>query len=187
MRFLKNLLLMLCLAAGAAHAQTGSMSFGSDAVSAAPSVSGTTSNNYWFYNGGTGNGTQVNDWWLNKVGGELDAIIETCYPGAVSLTTRNQAIGCITAQMPTVPAIRTGSGTVTSGTLSITFAPAFGTGVVPKVTITDRTANTWTASNVTLYGASAISNAGFTVNAFTWSGSAWVASTSANFSYIATP
>jgi hypothetical protein len=220
------------------------MIYGTDAIPSAPSVT-LPSADAWFWNGnGTSiNGTQVPDYWLNKVGGELESAITSC-GYSVSMTTRNQLWTCIQGRtsftpvqqgggagqgsnkvylgwdgtnslpriqidvtdqgdvamvnqfttsatsstgyttLPNGSVVERGQGLVTSGTLSVTLPLAY-PDTNYDVTITDKAASTWTAANVTLYGVSAKTTTGFTVTAFTWNGTAMVASTSGSFSYIA--
>jgi hypothetical protein len=76
----------------------GAMIFGTDAVSSPPGVTLPTGNDYFFANGnGTSvEGTQVPDYWVNKVGGELDAII-TSLGLTLSMTSRGQILSILQA------------------------------------------------------------------------------------------
>jgi hypothetical protein len=67
------------------------MIYGTDAVSTPDSVSLPTSNDNWFTqgNGTSVPGTQVPAYWVNKVGGEIDAAIEGLGL-TLSMTSRNQ-------------------------------------------------------------------------------------------------
>jgi hypothetical protein len=58
-------------------------------------VSLPTANDYFFTqgNGSTINGTQVPSYWVNKVGGEWDNLIEACY--SLNMSSYNQGLSCI--------------------------------------------------------------------------------------------
>jgi hypothetical protein len=103
-----------------AWAQSGALAYGTDAVSAPPTVTLPTGNNYYYWNGNsTTHGTQVNDYWLNKVGGELSAAIQGCGL-TISMATLNQLSTCLQGQHGRMLDVQvfTASGTYTpaSGT-----------------------------------------------------------------------
>ncbi len=135
MRVLRNLALaaLFGMSCAQAHGQTGALSFGTDAVSSPPAVNLPSSNNYWYWNGNgtTVKGTKVSDYWLNKVGGELDAIIAGCGT-TISMTVRNQAWACIQAQTPFTP-VQQGGG-AGQGTNKV-FLGWDGTALLPRIQI----------------------------------------------------
>jgi hypothetical protein len=75
------------------------MIFGTDAVSTPDAVSLPTVTDAWFTqgNGTSVEGTQAPAYWFNKVGGELDALIEGL-GGTLSMTTRNQILSLLKGQ-----------------------------------------------------------------------------------------
>ena len=88
-------LLWLAFAPPARAGTPGAMIFGLDANSSPDTVTLPSSNDYWFTQNyaGTGNGTQVPSYWVNKVGGELDSLINQC--GTLNMSTYNQVLTCV--------------------------------------------------------------------------------------------
>ena len=82
-----------------------------------------------------------------------------------------------------IPQMQTGSGTITSGSIAITFAAAFS--AAPKVVVTDDAANTWNANNFSVYGVTSVTASGFTLVGLQWNGTSFAASASSAFNWIA--
>jgi hypothetical protein len=81
---------------------SGAMIYGTDAVSTAPDVDLPTGNDYWFTdgNGSSVPGTQVPDYWVNKVGGEIGAAI-VGLGATLSMTNRGQLLALLQAMQVT--------------------------------------------------------------------------------------
>lgn len=76
-----------------------------------------------------------------------------------------------------------GSGSISGGSASVTFAATFPT-ACRQVVIVENSASGWSASNLTVYGIHGKSQTGFTARAANWGGSAF-AMGAGNFDYIA--
>jgi hypothetical protein len=117
---LKRVFALLLLAAAAtglsgapAAAQSGgALIYGSDALTSPNAVSLPTTTNGWFNEGGSGvNGTQVTDYWLNKVGGELSSAITAAPCSAtINMSAYNQLSACLQALVPTFTPVQQGGG-----------------------------------------------------------------------------
>lgn len=97
MKLLRLIVACLCLVWSTAMAAgPAAMVYGTDAVPTPPAVTLPQPNDYWFTNGnGTSVlGTQVPDYWVNKVGGELDSLINGL-GGTLSMTNRAQILGLL--------------------------------------------------------------------------------------------
>lgn len=115
--------LLTSVAAAPASAQKA-MIYGNDAVSTPDSV--TLPNvEAWFTQNyaGTGNGTQVPSYWVNKVGGELSSVIQTACAQSLNMSAYNQLSNCLAGQHGRLLAVyhltASGSFTPDAGTNSM--------------------------------------------------------------------
>ena len=105
---------VLALALWQPSARAQALIYGNDAVSSPPTVNLPTATNSWFTNGnGTSiQGTQVPDYWTNKIGGELNSAITAAPCSAtVNMTAYNQISACLQALVPTFTPVQQGGGT----------------------------------------------------------------------------
>ena len=131
LRILVAALLLATLPIAQAPAQKA-MIFGTDATSTPdavtlPSVEAWFTQNFF----GTGNGTQVPSYWVNKVGGEFSALIQTACSETLNMSVYNQTELCFASLFNSVKTIAPAEF---ASTVGVSIGPGFSNGLVTTFT-----------------------------------------------------